>query len=83
MFADALWDHVTTDPEELSFVVGDTIEVTDMDDTEWWGGTANGCTGWFPASYVRVSLCSAKQLAVLQKGWGDIGHDPFSLARRS
>ena len=55
VFADALWDHVTSDSEELPFVVADTIEVTDMEDSEWWGGTCNGCVGWFPANYVRVS----------------------------
>ncbi|XP_065177375.1 rho guanine nucleotide exchange factor 4-like [Sycon ciliatum] len=56
IFADALWDYVAVDPEELSFVVGDTIEVTDMEDDEWWGGTANGTTGWFPANYVRLRV---------------------------
>lgn len=37
-FADALWDHVTLDTEELAFRVGEVIQVTDFSDRDWWYG---------------------------------------------
>ena len=52
---EALWDHVTLDPEELGFRAGDVIEVTDMTDKDWWWGKLREKEGWFPATFVRVS----------------------------
>lgn len=54
-FAEALWDHVTMDPEELSFQVGDIITVLTMTSVEWWFGQVGDRIGWFPAPFVRVS----------------------------
>lgn len=60
LFAQAIWDYKSTDNEELSFNVGDLIDVTDTSHKEWWWGAIKNDTGarygWFPASYVRVSL---------------------------
>lgn len=57
--ADALWDHVTLDRDELSFQAGDVIDVIDLRDRDWWWGQARrrgGVSGgWFPASFVRVN----------------------------
>ena len=53
-YAEALWDHVTMDPEELGFRAGDVIEVTDTRDKNWWYGHIADKHGWFPASFVRV-----------------------------
>lgn len=55
MCADAVWDRVALDADELSFRVGDVVEILDMTDEVWWYGSAKESTGWFPASFVRVS----------------------------
>lgn len=56
VYAEALWDHETLDSEELPFQSGDVIEVTDTSDQDWWWGTKDGLSGWFPSAFVRVSL---------------------------
>lgn len=52
--AEALWDHVTMDDQELGFKAGDVIEVMDAANREWWWGRVADGEGWFPASFVRV-----------------------------
>lgn len=54
MCAEALWDHVTMDDQELGFKAGDVIEVVDATNKEWWWGRVMDSEGWFPASFVRV-----------------------------
>lgn len=54
-YAEALWDHVTMDPDELGFRAGDLIRVTETADKHWWFGTTEHHDGWFPAAFVRVS----------------------------
>ncbi|XP_014664538.1 PREDICTED: uncharacterized protein LOC106806906 isoform X2 [Priapulus caudatus] len=56
IFAEALWDHVTMDPDELPFRVGEVIEVIDNEDSDWWWGVNGETEGWFPASFVRVRV---------------------------
>ena len=53
-YAEALWDHVTMDPEELAFRAGDLIEVTDMADKDWRWRVMEDYEGRFPAAFVRV-----------------------------
>ncbi|XP_046325681.2 uncharacterized protein LOC124110386 isoform X3 [Haliotis rufescens] len=53
-FAEALWDHVTMDPDELGFRAGEQIRVTDMSDKDWWFGCTEQRRGWFPAAFVRL-----------------------------
>ncbi|XP_074633352.1 uncharacterized protein LOC141892102 [Acropora palmata] len=55
-FAEALWDHVTMDPEELSFQAGDIITVLTMTSCDWWFGQVGDQVGWFPAPFVRVRI---------------------------
>ncbi|XP_031568880.1 uncharacterized protein LOC116303475 [Actinia tenebrosa] len=55
-FAEALWDHVTMDPEELSFKAGDIITVISMTNVDWWFGQVGEMVGWFPAPFVRVRV---------------------------
>ncbi|CAG0915521.1 unnamed protein product [Notodromas monacha] len=38
MLAEALWDHSTTDADELAFRAGDVIEVLDTSFQQWWWG---------------------------------------------
>ncbi len=55
MYADAVWDRVALEEDELGFGVGDAIEILNMTDDVWWYGSVNSANGWFPASFVRVS----------------------------
>lgn len=54
ILAEAVWDHVTMEPEELAFRAGDVIEVLDTMNRDWWWGTRGEDSGWFPAAFVRV-----------------------------
>nr|XP_002121633.4 uncharacterized protein LOC100183692 [Ciona intestinalis] len=54
VFVEALWDHVTMDPDELGFKVGDVIRVNDMSNADWWWGELDSVEGWFPATFVRI-----------------------------
>ncbi|XP_030204843.1 uncharacterized protein arhgef4 isoform X2 [Gadus morhua] len=56
VFAEALWDHVTMDDQELGFKAGDVIEVVDATNKEWWWGRILDSEGWFPASFVRLRV---------------------------
>ena len=56
VLADAVMDRTSIEPEELGFAVNDVIAVLDMTDDDWWQGMVNDKTGWFPASWVRVSI---------------------------
>ncbi|KAK3857217.1 hypothetical protein Pcinc_036514 [Petrolisthes cinctipes] len=54
VYAEALWDHVTLDSEELVFKAGDLITVLDCSDKDWWWGRISNRAGWFPAAFVRI-----------------------------
>ena len=43
--------------DELSFKIGDKIQLTKRDDSGWWEGTSSrtGATGLFPSNYVRMA----------------------------
>lgn len=51
----ALYDFEAVNAEELNIKQGDTIIVTNKDDSGWWEGTLNGQTGIFPANYVDAT----------------------------
>lgn len=43
---------------ELSFDIGDTIEVLKCDVSGWWEGVCRGRVGWFPSNFCKVrSVC--------------------------
>ena len=71
--AEALWDHVTLDPEELAFRVSEVIEVKDRSDRDWWFGEVSGESGkregWFPAAFVRVRYHLFLTLNLTQVCW--------------
>ncbi|XP_057680517.1 rho guanine nucleotide exchange factor 4 isoform X1 [Corythoichthys intestinalis] len=56
VYAEALWDHVTMDDQELGFKAGDVIEVVDATNKEWWWGRIIDNEGWFPACFVRLRV---------------------------
>lgn len=39
--------------DELQFLKGDIITVTQREDGGWWEGTLGEKTGWFPSNYVK------------------------------
>ncbi|XP_044261717.1 uncharacterized protein LOC123009457 [Tribolium madens] len=56
ILAEAVFDHVAFESEELAFRAGDLIEVLETANREWWWGTCGGKSGWFPAQFVRLRV---------------------------
>ncbi|KAJ3611474.1 hypothetical protein NHX12_021489 [Muraenolepis orangiensis] len=56
VYAEALWDHVTMEEQELAFKVGDVIRVLDAPHEDWWWGGGAEQEAWFPSSFVRVRV---------------------------
>ena len=52
--ATALYDFEAENPGELSFKEGDTILLKNQIDENWFDGTVDGRSGFFPVSYVTV-----------------------------
>ncbi|KAK7881855.1 hypothetical protein WMY93_030264 [Mugilogobius chulae] len=81
VYAEALWDHVTMDDQELGFKAGDVIEVVDATNKEWWWGRIQDSEGWFPASFVRLRVNQdepmEEYLSHLEQG--EMGQDHASL----
>ncbi|XP_072816864.1 rho guanine nucleotide exchange factor 4 isoform X2 [Vicugna pacos] len=81
--AEALWDHVTMDDQELGFKAGDVIEVMDATNREWWWGRVADGEGWFPASFVRLRVnqdepADDEELGTGHGGAGDGGAEAQS-----
>lgn len=56
ILAEAVWDHVAMETEELAFRAGDVIEVLDTLDRDWWWGARGDQAGWFPSAFVRLRV---------------------------
>lgn len=56
ILAEAVFDHVSFEPEELAFRAGDLIEVQETANRDWWWGSTNGKSGWFPSQFVRLRV---------------------------
>uniref|UniRef100_A0A672J2W3 Uncharacterized LOC115394626 n=1 Tax=Salarias fasciatus TaxID=181472 RepID=A0A672J2W3_SALFA len=54
--AEALWDHVTMEEQELAFKAGDVVRVLDASHKDWWWGKGADREAWFPSSFVRVRV---------------------------
>jgi hypothetical protein len=61
MYADAVWDRVGLEHDELSFRVGDVIEILDMSDDMWWQGNVREKSGWFPSTFVRLRIAQDEE----------------------
>ncbi|XP_077197823.1 spermatogenesis-associated protein 13 isoform X4 [Paroedura picta] len=56
VYAEALWDHVTMDDQELAFKAGEVIQVLEASNKDWWWGRSEDKEAWFPASFVRLRV---------------------------
>ncbi|XP_067291661.1 spermatogenesis-associated protein 13 isoform X2 [Pseudorasbora parva] len=56
VYAEALWDHVTMEEQELAFKAGEVIRVLEVQEQEWWWGMVGDREAWFPSSFVRVRV---------------------------
>ncbi|XP_061522763.1 spermatogenesis-associated protein 13 isoform X1 [Phycodurus eques] len=56
VYAEALWDHVTMEEQELAFKAGDVIRILDASHKDWWWGRGPYKEAWFPSSFVRVRV---------------------------
>uniref|UniRef100_A0A087XWJ9 SH3 domain containing 19 n=1 Tax=Poecilia formosa TaxID=48698 RepID=A0A087XWJ9_POEFO len=63
----ALHDFVPEGPSELSLSAGDVVTEVEQVDSQWYRGTCNGSTGFFPISYVEVLSKSPTPLAKKKK----------------
>lgn len=53
----ALWDFSAGNGDELSFLTGDILQVTNSADPDWWEAVdANGNRGLIPANRVSCGL---------------------------
>ncbi|XP_063062442.1 spermatogenesis-associated protein 13 [Engraulis encrasicolus] len=56
VYAEALWDHVTMEEQELAFKAGDVIRLVEASSKDWWYGAAGEREAWFPSGFVRVRV---------------------------
>lgn len=54
-FVKAMYDHDAEADDELTFKVGDMVEVLETGDGGWWSGRCNGMVGDFPVDYVDTT----------------------------
>ena len=52
----AIYPYTVQQEGDLSFKKGETVIVFEMLANGWWRGCSNEQEGWFPATYVEVSL---------------------------
>ncbi|XP_041088510.1 uncharacterized protein LOC121302575 [Polyodon spathula] len=82
VYAEALWDHVTMDDQELTFKAGDVIRVLDAANKDWWWGMIEDKEAWFPASFVRLRVNQEDCVAGSVESTQDEEQDPSSSKPR-
>ncbi|KAG9331928.1 hypothetical protein JZ751_016590, partial [Albula glossodonta] len=68
VYAEALWDHVTMEEQELAFKAGDVIRVLDISHKDWWWGAVSDRQAWLPSSFVRVRVNQEDGMVALATG---------------
>lgn len=48
-----LWDYHPSEPDELHLSEGQIVQAKESEDEQWWFGTANGKSGYFPKNYTE------------------------------
>ncbi|XP_068936729.1 spermatogenesis-associated protein 13 isoform X1 [Petaurus breviceps papuanus] len=79
--AEALWDHVTMDDQELGFKAGDVIQVLEASNKDWWWGRNEDKEAWFPASFVRLRV-NQEELSENSSSTQGEGQDSDSVKHR-
>ncbi|MGH0175885.1 UNVERIFIED_CONTAM: hypothetical protein FKN15_071836 [Acipenser sinensis] len=82
VYAEALWDHVTMDDQELTFKAGDVIRVLDASNKDWWWGMIEDKEAWFPASFVRLRVNQEDCVVGSVESTQDEEQDPSSSKPR-
>ncbi|KAG5320378.1 SPT13 protein, partial [Pseudoatta argentina] len=83
MLAEAVWDHVAMESEELAFRAGDVIDVLDTLDRDWWWGSCRGEYGWFPAAFVRLRVSQEDTVEDCLAAMASGGSSGTQLRRRT
>ncbi|XP_029415438.1 spermatogenesis-associated protein 13 isoform X3 [Nannospalax galili] len=81
VYAEALWDHVTMDDQELGFKAGDVIQVLEASNKDWWWGRNEDKEAWFPASFVRLRVNQEELLENTSHPHGEEQEEEASKAR--
>ncbi|XP_041922756.1 SH3 domain-containing protein 19 isoform X1 [Alosa sapidissima] len=63
MQVQALHDFIPEGPGELHLRAGDVVGQVEQLDDEWYLGTLRGVTGFFPISYVKLTVRSSKPIS--------------------
>ncbi|TKR80899.1 hypothetical protein L596_014883 [Steinernema carpocapsae] len=63
----ALYDFEAAEDNEISFVTGDIIVLTDDSDPNWWRGIGPKGSGLFPSSFVTSDLSDPKSAVTVQQ----------------
>lgn len=73
-----MYDYTAAQSDELTFHVGDCIEILEDKSNDWWKGKLNGKTGMFPMTYIEkkttnsVSVKSNRNTASTVNAVGDV-----------
>jgi len=61
----AVWDYEAIENNELTFKIGDYIEIVNTENDDWWEGILNGFQGFFPAN--RVKKVSQEEIDIIHE----------------
>lgn len=83
ILAEAVFDHVAMESEELGFRAGDVVEVLETVNRDWWWGSTAGKSGWFPAAFVRLRVSQEDTVEDCLEAMASGRTPPSHLRRRT